>query len=252
MNRWNVIAFSIGCLVLSFVVWPTAAQDDTDGERKAPAETKIPDAARPEKQDPFRIPVNPIIQRLIDDKATSETEKRRLAVFHGHWDALKEPTLAERAEMALMSYKLEDESLRDEKAPVLLRGKATLLRGEPEKTVALLKDVNTAEAALLRAQAFDQMGKVRDAIAELSPWRRKLTTSGLRDAPSIVAAAEGMIMLAQLEGRPANDYQQAMQHLAQARSDVDRLYWPASLAEARILVEKDNPEDALRAAVDVL
>lgn len=217
---------------------PVSAQDDAQA-----------DAPKP---DPYRIPVNPIIQRLLDDKATSDAQKRRLAVFHGHWDHLKEPTLAERAEMALMSYDLESEALRDVKAPVMFRAEAALLRGEPENTIKLLKEIDTAPAALLRAHAFDQQGNVRGAIQTLTPWRRQLITSGLSAAPDIVAAAEGMILLAELEGRPAQDYKQAMQFLAVARSDIDRLYWPASLAEARILVEKDNPQDALRAAVDVL
>jgi tetratricopeptide (TPR) repeat protein len=75
---------------------------------------------------------------------------------------------------------------------------------------------------------------------------------GVSDAPQLVAAGQAIIILARLEGRPAQDYQLAMKLFAKARDEVDRLYWPASLAEAQLLIEKDNPEDALAAVTDVL
>ena len=205
-----------------------------------------------QEQDPFNPPLAPLVQKLLDDEATSEADKRKIAIFHGQFDRIKEPTLTELAQIALAKYDLDHASLRDEKVPAALRAKAALLRGEPELTVKLLANVNTAEDALLKAQALDQMGKSREAIEVLTPLRKKMQAEGTSDAAELVAAGEAIVMLAKLEGRPSQDYQLAMKLFAKARDEIDRLYWPASLAEARVLIEKDNPEDAVQAILDVL
>jgi len=202
--------------------------------------------------DPLNPQLSPLVTKLLEDETTDDAEKRRLAIFHGQWERIKDPTLAEKAAIALAKYELDDESLRDEKAPAMLRAEAALYRGEPEETVKLLGKETTAQAAVLRAEAFNQMGKSDEAIAALAPVRKALSETGFADAAELTAAAEAVVMLARLEGRPAKDYEQAMKLFARARNELDRLYWPASLAEARLLIEKDNPEDAINAIMDVL
>ncbi|MEX2213257.1 MAG: tetratricopeptide repeat protein [Phycisphaeraceae bacterium] len=204
------------------------------------------------QQDPFSPPLDPVVKKLLDDDATSEAEKRRLALFHGQWDRIDNPTLTERALIALAKYELSDESLRDEKTPAFLRARAAFLRGEPEAVEALLKEDTTAQAAMLRAEALEQLGKSAEAIALLTPWRTKLQVEQFTDPAELVAAARSIVFLAQLEGRPSQDYQTAMKLFGKARSDIDRLYWPASLAEAEVLIEKDNADDGIRAVIDVL
>ena len=59
-------------------------------------------------------------------------------------------------------------------------------------------------------------------------------------------------MLARLEGRPAADFHLANQLLSQAHEQADPLYWPAYVAEARLLSEHGNPSQAIEALVQAL
>ncbi len=208
--------------------------------------------ARGQQQDPFEQPVAPVVKALLDDDATSEADKRRLALFHGQWDLITEPTVTEQAQLALARYQLDHASLRSEEVPVLLRAQAALLRGEPELSIKLLAEPASIQEAFTKARAMEDLGQTREAINLLTPIRVKMQKEGSSDAAELVAAGQAVVMLARLEGRPANDYQLAMRLFAKAREEVDRLYWPASLAEANLLIEKDNPQAALGAILDVL
>ena len=221
-------------LVLFLAPIPLRAQEDDD------------------KRDPLNVPLSPAVKALLDDKDTPDVEKRRIAVYHGQWERVKEPTLEERAAIALAKYELNDPALSDNKTPPLLRARAALYRGEPERTVTLLEKENTAAAALLRAAALEQMGKEKEAIETLTPWRTKLQVEGFSDAGELTAAAQALVMLADLEGRPSRDFTQAMKLFGRARNELDKLHWPAALAEAELLMEKDNPEEAMGALLDVL
>ncbi len=221
-------------LVLSLTPFPLRAQEDDD------------------KRDPLQIPLSPAVKALLEDKDTPDGEKRKIALFHGQWEHVKDPTLEERAAIALAKYELHDAALTDEKTPPLLRARGAFLRGEPEKAVKLLEKENTAAAALLRAQALEQLGKEKEAIDALAPWRMKLHVEGFSDAAELTAAASAMVMLADLEGRPSRDFTQAMKLFGRARNELDKLHWPAALAEAELLMEKDNPEEAMGALLDVL
>jgi len=208
--------------------------------------------ASAQQQDPFNPPLAPLVQKLLDDEATSEAEKRKLAIFHGQWERITNPTATEQAQIALAKYDLDHASLHDASVPAFIRAQAALLRGQPEVTLKLLAEPANVQEKLLKAQAHDHLGQSREAIDLLLPVRELMQKQGVSDAPQLVAAGQAIIMLARLEGRPAQDYQLAMKLFAKARDEVDRLYWPASLAEAQLLIEKDNPEDALAAVTDVL
>ena len=205
-----------------------------------------------ENRNPLDVPLSPAVKALLDDDATPEAEKRKIAIFHGQWERVKDPTLDERAAIALARYELNDPALNDEKSPPLLRARAALYRGEPEKALKLLEKEGAAVAALLRAQALEQMGKEKEAIEVLAPWSKKLGTEGFADAAELTAAAQALAMLADLEGRPSRDFTQAMKLFGRARNELDKLYWPAAIAEAELLMEKDNPEEAIGALLDVL
>ena len=197
-------------LVLFLAPIPLRAQEDDD------------------KRDPLNVPLSPAVKALLDDKDTPDVEKRRIAVYHGQWERVKEPTLEERAAIALAKYELNDPALSDNKTPPLLRARAALYRGEPERTVTLLEKENTAAAALLRAAALEQMGKEKEAIETLTPWRTKLQVEGFSDAGELTAAAQALVMLADLEGRPSRDFTQAMKLFGRARNELDKLHWPAA------------------------
>ena len=71
-------------------------------------------------------------------------------------------------------------------------------------------------------------------------------------AEDLTAAAEAVLMLARLEGRPAADFHLANKLLSKAHEEVDPLYWPAYVAEAELLYAKGNPQQAFEAVGQAL
>ncbi len=208
-------------------------------------------AASPAGKPDFNVELAPTVTKLLDDKSLSPAERRSLAIFHGQSDRLKDLTITEQAQVALQRYDLNN-SVFSQDVPVVLRAKAALLRGEPEQTLALLDKDTSAEATLLKARALEDLGRVAESLTMLTPLRETLKAGDLTDAAELTAATEGLLMLARLEGRPAQDYRLALSLLAKARGELDRMYWPAYLAEARLLDEKDNPAEASGAILDTL
>lgn len=197
----------------------------------------------------------PLVQALIDDDLNDDQARIDLLIFHGRWDALPdeaELTPNQRARWALLKYDLEDPILRDPKSDALLRARAALQRGEPQTAIDLLAEPHSAQAAVLAAQGYEDLGQTSRAVAVLRPWRDKLHTDTIDDPAELTAAAQALAILARLEGRPAQDYQLALNLLGRVRQDLDPAYWPALIAEADLLIEKDNPKegvDALTAAL---
>lgn len=203
------------------------------------------------------IKPSPLVERLLEDPLTTDAERQRLRIFHGRWEdlpALETLTVNERAQLALLRYDLNAPALEDDRVNPLLRAEAALRRGEPEVVLELLQIQPGAQAALLRAQAHEQLGRADAAIAELTPWRDRVLADPhtLDSAAELTAAAQALAILARLEGRSAGEYQLAMDLLARVRETVDPLYWPARLVEAELLIEKDNVPQAAEALVEVL
>lgn len=199
-----------------------------------------------------QVKLSPVVGKLLDDPVTSDAERRSLAVFHGQWGRVEDPSTQERAQIALQQYKLDDPVLTDDATDTLVRAHAATERGEPDKAVRWLTGEGTTRAVLLRATAMTQLGRVDEAAAELAGIRDRLEDGSIEGAAELTAAAEALAILALLEGRPAQDYKLCMRLLGRARGELDQLYWPAYLAEARLLWEKDNPSDAVKAVVEAL
>jgi predicted Zn-dependent protease len=214
-----------------------------------------PPALRAQDEEPAeggKPELSPLVKRLLDDALTTDEQRRAMLIFHGQWDQVKDPTPAEQARIALGRFDLTNKALADDAAPPLVRAEAALWRGEPEKTLAALAETESAQADLLRARALEDLGRTAQAIAVLNPWREKLQKDQVTTAPELVAAAQGLADLAMLEGRPAQDYHLVMQLLGKARTEMDRLYWPANVAEAELLIDKDGRPDAAKALADAL
>ena len=201
---------------------------------------------------PEEVELSGVVAGLLEDQGLSEAERRRLAIFHGQWDRVEQPTSAEAAAIALGRGDVRAKVLMGDGAPPLLRAQAALERGEPELTLALLADVASARAGLVRARALNQLGRRDEAEQLLVAWRQRLADERIDDAVELTAAGEMVAELARLQGRPAQDYGLAMSMFGRARGELDRLYWPAYLAEARLLLEKDNPGEAVTALMEVL
>ncbi|MFA9478027.1 tetratricopeptide repeat protein [Phycisphaerales bacterium AB-hyl4] len=257
LRRW-VLAW-----ILSFcVVMPAAAHPGGHAgmEPGPPDDEEIyppGDLATEHQQGPAlseQIERAPLVDRLLDDPIISDEERRQLKIFHGRWDDLPdedELTPDERASLAVQRFELNHPSLADEQVEPMLRARAALHRGEPSRVIELLEEADSVQAAVLRAQAHEQRGELNRATNVLRAWQERAPQQ-FDDPAEQTAAARALVMLAQLEGRPARDYQVAMNQLADARQRLDPLYWPAHLTEAELLMEKDNRPDAVEALLETL
>ncbi len=199
-----------------------------------------------------QIKLSSIVSKLLDDPVITPAQRRSLAIFHGQWDRLDDPTRQEQAQIAMQRYDLANPLFNDNDVPAVLRGRAALARGAADEVVQILEDHLTARGALVKAKALEDLGQTGKAVVVLTPLREQLTDTQTTDAQELTAVAEAIMMLARLEGRPAGEYALAMSLLGNVREELDPLYWPAFVAEAKALIEKDNiPEagDALREAL---
>lgn len=250
------------------LAWAEAPDDHAPPEPPEPAEPPelpelpdMPELADPEADAPGAptaddITLNPLVQRLLEDELTDDARRRQLRLFHGQWDELDTDALTpdQRAQLALLQYRLDDEALADGEVDKRIRAEAALHRGEPERVNDWLDPESSARAALLYARAREDRGQLDRAVEALRPWREALAQQPetLQSAAEVTAAARGVVLLAHLEGRPAQDHQFAMNQLGRAHQQLDALHWPARLAEAEILVEKDNARDAIAALEETL
>lgn len=201
---------------------------------------------------PTGPPPSPMVDRLLDDPLTGDAERERLRVFHGRWDGFEPSSPDTAALLALLQHRLDDPALRSEGVDPLVRAEAALRIGRPSESLELLEDDASARASLIRARAFEALGDLQQAASALMPVRERLSVETIEDAAELTAAAEALVMLARLEGRPAQDYQMALGLLTKAHQELDPLYWPAMVAEADLLTSKDNRPEAAEALVEAL
>ncbi len=225
-----------------------------DVENVAPdlVEPDPADAANPGQQNvnqaALQVELAPLVRRLLNDVALTREERAKIAIFHGQWDKVqRDLTTLQQAQVALQKYDLDHPSLQDPDVPALIRGEAALRANDPDKALILLKGEPSAQAALLRAEAHKMRGDTEAALEELMPVQAAVHKQMPTDAAELTAAARGLLMIADLQGRPSQDYHLAMQWLGRAHGELDRLYWPAALVEAQTLFAKDNAAAAIKA-----
>ena len=215
------------------------------------AEPKPGETDKTQAKPQFDVAVEPapLVNRLLNDDLTAKKEKQRLRVFHGLWEKVSKENLpvALQARLALQRFELQAPIWQNAKVPARLKAKAALRRGEPEKTLALLRDTDDPRDRLLRARAHQALGERAKAVAVLTPVRERLLGHEFTGAPKLTAGAQAVALLARLEARPAADYHLVMRLLGKAHQRIDPLYWPAHLAEARLLLAKHNRSEAMQA-----
>lgn len=217
--------------------------------------------------------LSPALLRALEATYLSPEEAAALRVFHGVWreEDLSVPALQARA--ALIEHRFDDATLAVDAAqtPAPDRADAALGRGELAAALQLL-DALPAElqaqprSIRIRVQTLAARGNRAGAIAAAQPLVDVLTKARARDAnPLAPAEAVEAVLVAQtmlrLEG-PGNDagggqtgVQQTVESLAKALADIrqsDRLFWPARLAEARLLLARDSAAQAQEAIGEVL
>lgn len=193
--------------------------------------------------------VSPAVLERLEAPFLSPDEGRALRIFHGVWrdDDLDTPERRARARLVRGVFELEDD------APVLLRAEAALRRGDLDEAVALSEGVNGLTAARIRAMALHGLGRIDEAAALTegvdTALERATDPEALVDAVRLVALRAQLIDPGE---QAAGVYRAILGALGRARNTLDRLDWRVRLAEAEILLDKGNRQEAQAALTEVL
>ncbi|MCZ6850744.1 MAG: hypothetical protein O7F17_03810 [Planctomycetota bacterium] len=201
---------------------------------------------------PEHVELHPSARAAINAAWLTEAERRPLRVFHGVWGQRDLDTPLARAVVALNAWDFDHPALSDESVAAEIRAEAELRQGELRQALALAKGIESNRAARIRAEAYEGLGDHDAADLAVEAPVRQLLELKFEDPAELTEAVGAMIVRARLRGQPAHDYQVMMTLLSRAHQDLDRLYWPAKLTEARLLVEKDNEKEAVIALHETL
>jgi tetratricopeptide (TPR) repeat protein len=200
---------------------------------------------------PEQAVLSPTVQQAIDASYRTDDERAAMRVFHGVWDDRDLRSPRDRAWAALQVGRYDDAVFEDVAVPAMLRAEAALRRGEAEAVLVLLAEDTASSAKHLRAQAYMALGRHEQATAVAGELVTLLGAES--DDPHVLtSAAMGAALSARLNGDPSARYQQVIRTLGRVHQEVDRLYWPALVAEAAILSDKHNDREAVHALHEAL
>ena len=111
----------------------------------------------------------------------------------------------------------------------------------------MLAGAASIRADRIRAESLEELGRFDEADKAIEPAVNMLLARRLGEADTLTEGVRSLIVRSRLRGQPARDYQTMLNLLGQARGDYDRLYWPAVLTEAELLLDKDNWQEAVSA-----
>lgn len=194
----------------------------------------------------------PSVRQTLNAPYLKPEEQRAKRVFHGVWTASDLQTPALRAHAALIAGVWDDPVFDDASVPAEDRAEAMLLRGELNEAIQALAGAQSVRSRRIRAEALEALGRFDEADAAIDPVVASLLRNAFTDAEDLVEGVRALSIRTRLRGEPASNYQHMMALLAKARDQVDRLYWPAHLAEARLLYDKDNSQQAREAILQTL
>ncbi len=187
------------------------------------------------------------VRRALESRYLTDDERKDLRVRFGLWTDADLDTPARRARAAIIRGSFDDASLSDAAADPLDRAEAQLTTGRFAEALATIGDSQTMRAGRLRAEALLRSGKRDEAKAELAKMSERLARERLTNADELVEGVLAMNQLLRLagpQGDAAGDFKALMALLGRARDELDRNSWSAHLAEAILLDDKDNPEEA--------
>ncbi len=201
---------------------------------------------------PLGIELGEPARRAIEADWLTDEERRDLRIFHGVWQDNDLDTPARRAAAAILQWRFDDQSLDDAEAPAELRAEAMVRAGELQLALAALENSETMAASRLRAEAREMLGDLVAADRAIDEPVELLLTRRLDDAAALTEGVRALVVRSRIHGQPARDYQTMLNLLGRARNEYDRLYWPAILTEATLLLDKDNIGEAIGALHEVL
>lgn len=200
------------------------------------------------------ITLSPAVQRAIAATYLTDQERRDLRVFHGQWTHADLADPATAAKAALYAGDLSNPALENPAADPLDRAEAMILRGDIREAIELIKADDTMRALRLRAQGSELLGDLDDVRAATDTATTRLARLQSNDAQTLTEGVRILIIRARTVGveQGAGDYELMAQLLATVRDQLDRLYWPARLAEAKLLDARDNRPQAREALFETL
>ena len=223
--------------------------------------------------EPFPAPnLSQAVLRRLEAPFLTPAEGRALRLRHGVW---REGDLATPEDVAIAAETLglwDDPTLTLEGRPVLLRAHAKLMRGDADGALELLNGLAADEggvadrlsAARIRAFALESLGRQSDAAAVAHAGVveaiRNRTDSATTD--EVLDTVRLLALLARstdpenpdaafARGVDPTNFESLMAMLATARN-ADPLNADIRVAEAELLLEKDNPAQAQEALLEAL
>lgn len=195
------------------------------------------------------------VRERLEAAYLTEEERKDLRVFHGMDTSADRDTPTRMARAALLRGVIDHPALRDAAADPHDAADAMLLRGEAESAIGLLTDERTVRASRIRAEALVQLGRVEEARQELERLASRLAEERLASASEMTEAARALMLRTRVTGQErggGQDFQVIMRLLSEARERLDQMHWPAMLAEAELLHEKDNVEERRQALTEAM
>jgi len=196
-------------------------------------------------------------QRLEQSFLTDD-EAKDLRVFHGSWRDGDLDTAARAARAAIIRGRWNDPALDAAGVDPLDRAEGLLRAGNLVVAMDALPANGTSPRAIrVRCDALEALGRHDDAIAAAEPVVQALARGDYSEPSDIVEAVRIIAQRVRLAGpateqAAAGDFHAMMDALGQVRTRLDRLFWPAYIAEAELLYAKDNPALAGEALTECL
>ncbi len=210
----------------------------------------------PAADEPRPFPEPPLagaIKKLLELPYLTADERLEIRIRHGAWEEADLAASAERARAALARGAYVDPSFNDESVPAVLRARGALERGEPERALELAGEDASAAGVLVRGRALMDLGRFDEAVEVLSLARGDIADAKDIDARVDVVRAKLLLArLTPLDGPAMAAYSGLVSELGRLRSEVDPTAWEPRLAEAEVLVDKDNYPEAGQALSEAL
>ncbi len=201
---------------------------------------------------PTDIRLNEAASNYLQADWLTPAEARTGRVFHGVWDDRDLVDVNDRALAALIDWRLDDPSLTNPETDPVLRAEAAREAGYFDAALNALVGAQTPVASRIRAQALESLARYDAALDAAEEPIAGMLRETIDDPADLVNGVEALLVRARIEGQPARDYQAMMRLLGRAHQEIDRLHWPAKLAEARLLFEKSKKSEAVTALHETL
>ncbi len=203
--------------------------------------------------------ISPTIRRILNANYLSEDALAELRVFHGIWQDNDLKGSPERTAIAArIQYDITNEVFNDQSVSLTIRAEALILKGQFQDSITLIKQALDSNVAItpklirLQAEAYDALGQFDDANNVIDSISTMLSQGDLTTAEDKTEAGKCLIIRAKLRGESASYFNRIMRIFGDVHQQVDRLYWPAKLAEAELLLSKNNTSEAIDALHEVI